>query len=467
MKNRIKFIGLICIFTVFWACNNDDEVVRYKDSIPTIDTATVAESVITYGDSVHVNVAVSDKVAPLSTLEIKIVVNNEVVTSDVVRTKGNHASVSRAYRVPFEANRPENAPVEIHLKSINVSGIEKEMVVSTTVAKRPLITDLYIVPDAGGGSTTKLELVNPDSLIYRAVGLPYSKSFNYKLATKVDKFKRIDWSGMVFGKVGEGIGLIDKTGESINATDATLFSISSYTFDALKFTAKVGGKVLVEVTTLDVMADLPEKPSSISNNADFRGGDVYFGENLEVTFSGIPTDLANSISPDYFEVTGTNTAKFLGKTGLYKAYYLTTANYLYIEPEPDALYPDVLWICGTGFGRPSAPYEATGSWNWNSPLDYVPCRLIAPGIYQATMYCKNTPNTDGNKYGKLDFKFFHKRGWWDGHEEWGVNYTVAPPFLGPSDTNGNINVLSEEVVDGVYRITLNQNDHTITNVKLR
>ncbi|HLN74711.1 MAG: DUF5016 domain-containing protein [Methylococcaceae bacterium] len=467
MKNSIKLVVIIGILLSFWACKNEDVVVRYPKSTPRIDTATVAEQQITYGDSIHLRVGVSDKVAPLSTLKVKIVVNNNEVTSEVIRTKGNHASVKRTYRVPFEANRPDNAPVEIHLTSVNVSGIQKDTVISSTIAKRPVITELYIVPDLGSGNATKLDLVNADSLLYKAKGLQLSTSFNYKLATKLDRFKRIDWSGLVFGKVGDGIGLIDKTGESINATDATLVGISEFTFDALHFTSKLGGKLLEPVTTLDVIADLPLHPASLINNIDFRGGNIYFGENVEVTFSGITTDLANSISPDYFEVTAANKAKFLGKTGLYKAYYLTTKNYLYIEPQPETLYPDALWICGTGFGRPSAPYEATASWNWNSPLDYMPCRLIAPGVYQATMYCKNTPNTDGNKYGTLDFKFFHKRGWWDGHEEWGVNYTVSPPFLGPTDTNGNINVLSEEVVDGVYRFTLNQNDKTITAVKLK
>ncbi|MDO9154412.1 MAG: hypothetical protein Q7U47_12055, partial [Paludibacter sp.] len=91
---------------------------------------------------------------------------------------------------------------------------------------------------------------------------------------------------------------------------------------------------------------------------------------------------------------------------------------------------------------------------------------VSPGIYQATMYCKNEPNTGTGKYGRLDFKYFHKRGWWDGHEEWASGYTVTAPFLGPIETNGNVNVLSAAVVEGVYRFTLNQNNKTITAVKL-
>ncbi|HEY3369521.1 MAG TPA: DUF5016 domain-containing protein [Prolixibacteraceae bacterium] len=468
MKKSIKFILLVGMTYGFWACSNEDVVIRYPKSTPSIDTVKVAESVITYGDSIHLQVGVSDKVTPLSTLTVKVVTNNEVVKSEVIRTKGNHASIKRTYGVPFVANRPDNSPVKIYLTSTNVSGTQKDSIVSSTIAKRPPITDLYLVPDFGSGATIKLELANPDSLIYKATDLLYSTSFNYKLATKIDKFKRIDWSGMVFGKVGDGIGLIDQTGESINATDATLVGISKFTFDAVKFTAKVGGKLLEPVTTLDVIADLPLNPPTLIYNTDFRGNNVYFGENVEVQFSGsgITNDLANNISPDYFEVTGTNKAKFLGKTGLYKAYYLTTANYLYIEPQPELLYPDALWVCGQGLGRPSKPYTTTSSWNWNSPLDYIPARLVSPGIYQITVYVQNTPGTD--KWGTLNFKFFHKRGWWDGHEEWSTFYTVSPPFYATGDEGvvGNVVTLSTDIFDGVYRITLNQNDHTITSVKL-
>lgn len=463
MKNKIKIFLILCASAVFWACTNDDFVERFPASTPRIETVSVAETQITYGDSVHVNVAVADAVAPLSTLLIRVVVNNEVVASETVRTKGNQATVQRAYHVPFVANRPDNEPVKIYLTSTNVSGFERDSIVSTTIAKRPVITELYIVPDLGQGTPAKLELVDPVNLVYKATGLQYKTSFNYKIATKLNSFKRIDWTGMVFGKVGEGIGVIDVNGLSINATDESLVGISEFTFDALKFIGTPGGRLLEPVLTLDINADLPPIVMGANN---FRGGSIYFGENAEVTFTGI-TDLANNISPDYFEVTGPTTAKFLGKTGLYKAYYLISAKYLYIEPLPEVIYPEALWICGTGFGRPQAPYTVTSSWNWNSPLDYAPCRLVSPGVYQVTVYVKNEPTA--NVIGTLNFKFFDKRGWWDGHEQWSTDYTVSPP-LAPSDMAGNIGNtvgLSSNPFEGVYRITLNQNDKTIKADKVR
>lgn len=462
MKNIIKSLLLIGLSLATWSCANEDIVVHYPKSVPVIDTATVAETQITYGDTIHVKVAVSDKIQPLSTLLLRVVVNNEVLSSESIRTKGNAASIEREFPIPFVANRPDNEPVKIYLTLTNVEGFTKDSIISTTIAKRPPMPELWLVPD-GLAKGMKMTLTDPDKLIYYVSGLTFGTTMSYKIATKVKGFlNKVDYTGLVFGKVGDGIGLINETGESITSTDATLVGISNFTFDALKFTGKVGGKLLEPVTTLDINADLPALDL---NSISFKGGNVYFGEGVEVTLSGI-TDLANNLSPDYFEVTGTNTAKFLGKTGLYKAYYLISTGYLYIEPQPETIYPDAIWICGQGFGRPQAPYTTTASWNWNSPLDYAPCRLVSPGVYQVTVYCKNEATAE--TIGTLNFKFFDKRGWWDGHEQLSTDYTVSAP-LAPSAISGNLGNtvgLSSAPFEGVYKITLNQNDHTIKAQKM-
>jgi hypothetical protein len=469
MKNIIKLLLLISVSTAFWACTNQDIVVRYPSSTPKIDTALVAESQITYGDSIHIKVVVSDKIAPLSTLVLRVVCNGDIVNSETIRTKGNSASINRTYRVPFVANRPDNEPIKIYLTETNVSGDKKDSIVSTTIAHRPAYTDLWMVPDGGKG--IKMTLIDPVNLIYHVSGLTFGTTLAFRIASKVKTgFNKEDYTGLVWGAVGTGIGLIDITGKSFSITDATLVGISEFTFDAMKFTATVGGKLLLPVTTLDVNADLISNPSSLlgTTAALFRGGNVYFGQGVEVTFTGITGNLANSISPDYFQVTGTNKAIFLGTTGLYKAYFYTPTGYLYIEPQPTAVYPDVLWICGVGFGRPQSPYTTTASWNWNTPLDYAPCRQISSGVYQVTVYCENTATTSTTSaIGTLNFKFFDFRGWNNGEEK-STDYTVSAP-LAPSSEAGNVGNtvgLSSNPFSGVYRITLNKNDKTISAVKV-
>lgn len=467
MKNSIKYILFIALSVAFWACENEDIVVRYPTSTPKFDTAMVKETQITYGDSIHVKVVISDKVAPLSTLVLRVVCNNEIVNSETIRTKGNNNVVNRTIAVPFVPNRPEGAAVKVYLTETNVSNIKKDTIISTTIAKRPVITELWFCADAKKG--IKMSVLDVNMLTYQIKGLIYGTTVKFRIATKVaGGFNLPDYTGYVWGKKLDGsIGLIDKTGESISITDESLTGISEVTFDALKFQAKVGGKLQEPVKTLDIMTDLVDKPTSLKTNVDFRGASVYFGKDVEITITGMTVSI-NNISPDYFQVTGTNTAKFLGETGLYKAYYYKPTGYLYLEPLSTAIYPEAIWVCGTGYGRPQSPYVTTASWNWNSPLDYYPTRKLGSGIYQVTMYCKNSPNTDlTNPYGLCDFKFFHRNtDWWDGHELWVDTYTLTPPFLGPTGVKGNVKLANDAVVDGVYRFTVNENTKTFTAEKL-
>jgi len=457
---KLLIISSVLTIVAMTTCKQDEQLVTYPKSFPTLEVAQVAEETITYGDSITLSVSVSDK-TPLSTLEVVVAVNNEVVTTESIRTKGKSATIDRRYHVPFVANRPDNEPVKVYLSSINVDGWTTDTILSTTIAKRPVINEIWIVPTSG--KSFKLTLSDTANLIYYAEGLTYGNSVTYRLATKVDKFFKVDWTGLVFGKVGDGIGLINQTDDPLTSTDASLVGISNITFDALQFNVEVGGRLLEPVATLDINVDLLPMVMASKN---FLGGNVYFGDGIEVTFTGL-TNLDNSLPPDYFEITGENTATFIGPTAIYKAYYYIDGAYLYVEPQPDVIYPEALWICGTGFGRPSSPYETTSSWNWNTPFDYAPCRLVSTGVYQVTIYGKNTDN-EADGFGSLDFKFFFKRGWWDvDHEIDASTYTLTSPFFGRTDTGntGNINGGGTSF-EGVYRITLDQNAKTITMVKI-
>jgi hypothetical protein len=308
-----------------------------------------------------------------------------------------------------------------------------------------------------------MQLIDTTNLIFKATGMTYGSTLSYRLATKITKFNKVDWTGLVFAFKDGGINLVNQQDvfDFITVTDETLLRITDLTFDAIGLTATIAGDPLEPATTLDINTDLVPV---VLDYKDFLGGNIYFGKDVEVTFTGL-TNLANNLSPDYFEVTGENTARFVGNTAVYKAYYSISDNYLFIEPLPDVIYPEALWVCGTGLGRPSSPYETTTSWNWNSPYDYIPCREVSDGIYEFTAYMKNTP--DGKGYGTLDFKFFHKRGWWDGHEVNASEYTVGDPLLGlwVEGKLGNVNG-GTAVYEGVYRVTIDMNAKTITPEKL-
>lgn len=440
-------------------CEKDPEMVTYPESYPVFDMVQVAESVINYDDSISLSVQLSDDVTPLSTLEIHVVLNNEVIAEESIRTRGNAGEVTRRYMVPFGPGVLDNEPVKVYLSSINVDGFTTDTIISTTLVKRPVIEQLYIVPESG--ATYKLEIIDTANLIFRSTGMDYGSSITYRLATKINKFGKPDWSGLVFGFENGGIDFVTGPTDdnSITIGDETLLSITDFTFDAIQLTASIAGKPLEPATTLDVNIDLEPKVIALKN---FMTGNIYFGKDVEVTFAGV-TNLANSLSPDYFEVTGENTAKFIGNTAVYTVYFYIDGNYLYVDPLIETVFPGALWVNGTGLGRPSTPYVTTSSWNWNTPFDYVPCRLVSPGVYQFTAYMKNTP--DGSGYGTVDFKFFHQRMW--GDEVNASEYTVVEPLYGLSDEGkvGNVNGMTTPF-EGVYRVTIDVNAKTITPVKL-
>jgi hypothetical protein len=458
---KIYKAGALLLFVLFISsCEKDPELVTYPKSYPVFTQVQVSESTILYNDSISLSVQLSDKVTPLSTLEVQVVLNNEVITHESIRTKGNESEVIRKYKVPFGANAPDNSPVKVYLSSINVDGYSTDTIISNTVVKRPVITQLYIVPESG--TTYKMELIDSANLIFRATNMAYGSSLKFRLAAKINKFNKADWSGPVFGYKDGGINLVNVDDDFIEISDPGLLSITQITFDAFALTTTFTGKPLEPVTTLDINNDLS---AMLMAGKNFKGGNVYFGKDLEITFTGI-TNLSNSLAPDYFEVTGENTAKFIAPTGIYKAYYYVDGNYLYVEPQPDVIYPEALWVCGTGLGKPSSPYTTTTSWNWNTPFDYVPCVKISEGVYQFTAYMKNTP--DGSGYGTLDFKYFFKRGWWDADHEINASlYTVSEPLYGlwVEGKYGNVNG-GTAPFEGVYRVTLDMNNNTLTPVKI-
>ena len=464
MKN-IHYIIIILALVFASSCQDSEFRTHYPESFPSL-TASVAENSIQYGDSITLTADVSDT-NPLSTLEVKIAVSNRLIISESIRTKGNTASITKKYHIPFGVGMPDKEKVKVYLTAINVEGFKTEMLIDNTIGNRPEIQNLYLIPSTitSGLPTKELILTDSENLIYSVSGIEFLQILCY-VASKKTAFGRVDWSGVVFGTKSGEITLVEQGEDPILVEDESLVNISSCTFDAINFRLDVAGKPFEPLTFLDVNVDLTLSPSSLlgSDAKQFRST-LYFGQDVEVSFTGI-ANLSNGLAPDYFEITGENKAKFLGETGMYKAYYHIAGDYLYIEPMPTVEFPDALWICGMGMGRPSQPYAITTSWNWNTPLDYVPCRKISNGVYQATVYLENEDNTEGTGFGTCNFKFFHYRGW-DHGEESSIAYTIGSPLKSSAEAGNVGNWRGSDVpFKGVYRITLDVNAKTTEIVKI-
>jgi hypothetical protein len=468
MKSILKSVWLISIISLLFSCSEEELRVHYPYSLPTISNVTVLETEIVYGDSITVGVEVADPVTPLSTMEIKIVVNDVIVNRETLRTKGNSASYNQRYKVPFGPYMPNGSAVEVHLSSINVEGNHTEQVVATTIGTRPEIPLVYLVLTAGGA--TKLNRTDAENEIYSANNLPFKNEISFYLAEKVTRFGNVDWSGIVFGDVNGELGLIEQGGTPYTLSDLTRIGFTSITLDLLNFTVSGDGEKLMPVTEIDFNSLNPVQLTSTnhlneSTSEAWKKTQLYFGKDTEIKVTGV-TDVATGFTPDFFETTGTNTVKFLGETGVYTVYYLPSADYVYVE-QPTALYPDALWLDGVGFGRPQAPYQKTSSWNWNTPLEYIFCRKISPGVFQATVYAEHEVNTEAEEDDRWRYtfsvKFFHQRGW--GDEIDARQYAIPTPLLSaPTDKDvGNfVGTSNLTTAAGAYCFTIDTNNKSIT-----
>ena len=474
MKKYIKITTIGLILILFAACKQDELRVHFPASMPVFDSARVAENAIVYGDSITLSVGVSDPVTPLSTLEIKVVVNDIIIASETVRTKGNSSSYKKRYSVPFIAHMPNNAEVEVHLKSINVEGTEHDTILLNTIASRPAISSIWFVTRATA-TTVEIPLVDAQNYIYSIDNLSLGTEVSFRLSKKVTSTKKIDWtdtSNLVFGWVNNGLGLVGQDGSMITLTDPTIYGFKKITVDLFNFTVKGEGTKLAPVTELNI-SGFPSVQLSSTNHLNtstvetWKRAQVYMGKDVEMTITGV-TNLTNSLNPDFFEVTGTNKAKFLGETGLYTVYYHPGKNFVFVEI-PAATYPDALWLCGVGFGPACTPLQKTSSWNWNTPLEYLYCRKVSTGVYQATFYAEHVIDPSAAEPWRLTFsaKFFHQKGW--GGEQDARTYTFPNTLLTApttADLGNFVGTADLAAAPGIYRFTINVNTKTFTFVKI-
>ncbi|MDR2824935.1 MAG: DUF5016 domain-containing protein [Prevotellaceae bacterium] len=472
MKNIFKILIVLTSVTVLFSCKEDELRVKYPFSIPAMSNISVSEAEITYGDSITLNVGeIRDNVAPLSTLEIQIVVNNIILDKQSVRTKGNTASYNGKFHVPFGAYMAEGAAVKVYLSAINVEGNRADTIIATTIAHRPAIEHLYIVPTSGGAF--ELPLSDAENCIYSANNLSLGNDVTFYLATKVSRFGNIDWTGLVFGSANDGLGLVQEGGAALTLKDLSLMGFKKVTADLLYFTVTGEGDPLTPITEMNV-ADFEEVTISSTNHLGsstsevWKKADLYFGFGDEITVSGV-NNIANGFTPDFFEVTAADKVKFLGETGVYTVYYLPSADYVWVE-QTDATFPSALWLCGVGYGRPQTPYAKTSSWNWNSPLEYVFCRKISDGVFQATIYVEHVIDesvpADAWKY-CFNAKFFEQRGW--GGETDARQYTINTPLIVAPTIEDVGNFKGTDALTtqaGVYRFTINVNAKTVEFAKI-
>ena len=474
MKRIFQVLFLALIAIGYTACQPDSFREVYPKGNPTVEAHMLTNEVLFGSDSISFEVKITEKATPLSTLSIKVIVGLNVIVNEEVRTPNLNFEQKFTYAVPFGPNMPEGEPVKVYLTATNVEGTATDFILSDCVGHRPALETMYVMPPTIDYKPLgKGKQMTWDGEKFVAYDLGYPKSIECLLAVVGTKFGRVDWKQPVLGMLNDKLSLITEeqftAGEasSIVLANDNLESIDTITFDPLTFELYFSGKVAQPVSALDVNADLAEVEGKT-----YRHAKIFFDPALEVTISGVTT-MATAYNLDYMEIKEGNVVKFLGEKGMYEVYYLPEEDYIVVEPLKDAIYPNVMWMTGVGFGLPVAAPKVQGGWGFDNLGQYIACRTVAPKVYQFTAYLKNGVNADFETYGSLNFKFFHQKGW--GGEEKGSDYEqiglnikgVGPEGLTKvnGDTGaeaGNWIANTQEEFEGIYRITLDQNKMTTT-----
>ena len=310
--------GLCAGALLLSSCEEEDSRTVYPHSTPVIEDAAINPGTFTYGDSVTITAKVADEATPLSTLEMKMVVNDVLVAQQTIRTAGNKAEVSAKFKVAYAAELPDNADIEVLLTLTNVEGDQTQGNISGLKGKRTYYSKLYLVLDNGEVYPLTAQSEKSDKYESAEVKIK-SNNIRYRIAEKLTDDNQIDFSGRVWGLKGGAVQLVDETGDYITTTSEGVDYITQVVFDNYKFaTTLVGSKLNPNDLILDNFGDVT------ASNEAFKKLTRTFEKNQEVTLFDelASTDVVYNM--DYFERTADDKVKFTGDAGSYDLYYSPT-----------------------------------------------------------------------------------------------------------------------------------------------
>lgn len=447
MKSIYKAIicGL-CACTLLTSCEEEDTRKVFPHSTPVIESAAINPSTFTYGDSVTITAKVSDPVTPLSTLEMKMIVNDVLVAQQTIRTAGNSTEVSSKFKVAYTSELPDNADVEVILTLINTEGDETAGSIQGVKGLRTYYDKLYLVLDDGQVFPITPDAADPDKYSSSEIMIK-ANSLRYRIAEKIDSENQIDFTGRVWGYSNNMIQLVDESGDYITTTTSADY-ITEIIFDNYMFTTTLsGGNYNPNDLVIDNFGEVT------ASGEAFMKLSRSFEKNQEVNLFDelASTDIVYDLN--YFERTTDDKVKFIGDAGSYDLYYSETRKVVIVDPS-DREYPNVLLAAGEGLGYPSkVKPEAHTAWDFNAPLQAIIFRKVATDTYQAVVYFDAS---------KANFKPFENRGW--GNEKKSSDYTMPSIIardidLGKNDGNW---YAAEGAVSGNYKITINLATKVVT-----
>lgn len=376
MMMNMRILRIFLVWTLLtgalFSCNDDNQ--EMVITIPEIETVAFAggES-ITLGDSLFFNAVVSDEVTPLSTLEVELWTDGELLTSKSIRTRGNSVALDRiSLFVPFVPNIVTGDELVVRFTLINIDGGETT-VEKTLEAVRPTLPGtLYIVMSDETVITLYATEENP--MMYESEEGGYASTFSAKIATAEDPLEaQFVWNA---GTEDNTAVIGDKFGTDVRfAYDSWL--VKKIKFDALSFTLDIDGlKLVVKVNGVQMIA-----------SGEYLYAGVDFTENQEFEIEGVENP-EEAYNRDFFTYNAeTGKYRFTGKTGKWDVYYSLNYNYIWVNRMADVA-PETYWIIGAGHSSVPRWYPAFNDvgWDLDDVKQVVYMKPVGENKYSASVY---------------------------------------------------------------------------------
>ncbi|MGV8092933.1 MAG: DUF5016 domain-containing protein [Mangrovibacterium sp.] len=431
-----KILGLFIVFAGFLvSCSDDDGDTTI--SLPSIESLAIeGDETILLSDSLYFNAKVSDNIRPLSTLEVEVIANEEVISSKSIRTKGNSVELEHeAIAVPFLPDIETGDDLTVNFTLINVDGGEaKEQ--KTLKAKRPeLPGSLYLI--LSDKSVIELKANGENPYVYESEEGTYASTFNTKIATAQDpEDAEYVWNA---GREDNLAAIGDRFGTDIKFAFSN-WLVKKIFFNALTFRFDIEGINLI----------VKLKGIQLAAAGDYLYASIDFEKDEEFEITGIE-DLEGAFNRDFFEYDpGTGKCKFIGESGKWDIYYSLSYNYIWVNRMSDVA-PAAYWIIGAGLSsspRWHSDFNSIG-WDLDDVKQVAYMKPLGSGKYQATIYL-----SDQVPWG-FDIQIFSNRTW---NAQFAVfaDDRLTGDSTGMHAAGGSMTdiVMGDGFIPGYYRLTM-------------
>ncbi len=395
---------------VLASCSDDD--IKAPGN-PIMDVKTTLSSAC-FGDSLRITINASDAEVPLSTIHADLYFGEEIVSSEVVRTKVSGQDYEFALYVPYYANIPDGrATLRLQLQNINFTITEQEYLVPISHPDYDYLAFVSADSDNPGEYTMQRK----QQYVYEFTDKLPQKMKGYIVAPAYGE----NGNELTFGYQSNSIIVGAENPIPFSNSKAGRYTISFNTFSFV-------GSPFVTLSF--------DGEEFVATEGDLAQLDLTLSQGEIITPAGFPNFSDWWIDPDYFTLNDDETLTFLPVGGKYriiadqsKLYFRVYA--LNSTGEAATLADDgsgALWVIGENVGKPSSSTNAVG-WTTENALCMA---QVSDKVYQLTVTGGKTIDCD-----QINFKFFGQMGW--GVELKGSeNFTeINSSIVGVGDGNGH------------------------------